>query len=510
MQAGSRKERGPADNLFIFRGVMDHFKFTKKTLFVTAYDFEQAFDSLWLEDCILSLRDVGVDKEYLQLIYNLNKQTSVTVQTPYGPTPIFKTDPIVKQGTVLGPSLCSASTGEYCGQNVGVCVGSTIISSLLYVDDIIDLSGSTDDYVAAHLKALLFSKRKKLNFSGTKCYTMILNKKNKDGEIPVLIIDEENNVILVSEIKYLGDIFNSSGNNDGLIADRVKRGIKAMITIASLMAETEVGVYHVSVMLLLYRSLFLSTTLFNSQAWSNLRKKDIDELRVLQLKFLKRIIGVASSASNSFTYLELGVLPIEYEIEKRQLMYLHKILQLHASDPVSQMFEEMKRLHEAGEKNWWSGIAPCLPKYGLPNLDEIRDLSKDLYAKKVKAAITEVALSRLVKECQGLKKTAKLDYVELKLQEYLTCLYPSQARVVFKWRSETLDIKTHLTYKYQDTVCRGCMSEIEDTEHIMNCGVENPLVTDLSVLDMDSISDENKADLKRMVSRIASFLERIK
>ena len=276
------------------------------------------------------------------------------------------------------------------------------------------------------------------------------------------------------------------------------------------MAETEVGGYHVSVMLLLYRSLFLSTTLFNSQAWSNLRKKDIDELRVLQLKFLKRIIGVASSASNSFTYLELGVLPIEYEIEKRQLMYLHKILQLHASDPVSQMFEEMKRLHEAGEKNWWSGIAPCLSKYGLPNLDEIRDLSKDLYAKKVKAAITEVALSRLVKECQGLKKTAKLDYVELKLQEYLTCLYPSQARVVFKWRSETLDIKTHLTYKYQDTVCRGCMSEIEDTEHIMNCGVENPLVTDLCVLDMDSISDENKADLKRMVSRIASFLERIK
>ena len=131
---------------------------------------------------------------------------AVIVQTPYGPTPIFHTDPVVKQGTVLGPNLCSASTGEYCGENIGVCVGNIIISSLLYVDDIIDLSSSSNDYVAAHLKALLFSKRKKLNLSGTKCYTMILNKKTKDGEVPVLIIDEENNVILATEIKYLGDI----------------------------------------------------------------------------------------------------------------------------------------------------------------------------------------------------------------------------------------------------------------------------------------------------------------
>ena len=510
LQAGSRKERGPVDNTFLFRGVMDHYKFTKKTLYVTAYDFEQAFDSLWLEDCILSLKDVGVEKEYLQLIYNLNKRAAVTVQTPYGPTPIFHTDPVVKQGTVLGPNLCSASTGEYCGENIGVCVGNIIISSLLYVDDIIDLSSSSDDYVAAHLKALLFSKRKKLNLSGTKCYTMILNKKTKDGEVPVLIIDEENNVILATEIKYLGDIFNSRGNNDGLIADRVKRGTKAMITIASLMAETEVGVYHVSVMLLLYQSLFLSTTLFNSQAWSNLRKKDIDELRGLQLKFLKRVVGVASSASNSFTFLELGVLPIEYEIEKRQLIYLHKILQLSSSDPVSQMFWEMKKFHEAGEKNWWSGIVPCLSKYGLPQLDEIKELSKDCYVRRVKKSVTEFALRQLVAECRGLKKTATLEYDCLKLQDYFSYLYQSQARVVFKWRSRTLDVKSHLTYKYKDTVCRGCLIEAEDPYHVVNCGVERKVNTELNVSEMDILDEQEKYLLKTMIHRVASFLERVK
>ena len=291
----------------------------------------------------------------------------------------------------------------------------------------------------------------------------------------------------------------------------MKRGTKAMITIASLMSETEVGMYHVSVMLLLYQSLFLSTTLFNSQAWSNLRKKDIDELRRLQLKFLKRVVGVASSSSNSFTFLELGVLPIEYEIEKRQLIYLHKILQLSSSDPVSQMFWEMKKFHEAGEKNWWSGVAPCLVKYGLPQLDQIKKLSKDCYARKVRESVGEFALKQLVSECCGLKKTADLKYDCLRLQNYFSCLYPSQARLVFKWRSRTLgDIKSHLTYKYSDTVCRGCHDEVEDPYHIINCGVERKLSDALNVLEIDSLDDQKKCTLKTMIHRIASFLEKVK
>ena len=260
------------------------------------------------------------------------------VQTPFGATSIFQTDPIVKQGTALGPCLCSSSTGEYCGQNSGVCVGCTIISSLLYVDDVIDLSCLVHDYLSAHQNALLFKKRKKLTHSGTKCFTMVMNQKQMDGDLPVLMIDENNRVIVTREIAYLGDIFNFLGNNDGLIADRIKRGMKAMITIASVMAETEVGIHYVNIMLLLYRALFLSTVLFNSSTWSNLRKKDLDSLKTLQLKFLKRIVGVASSTCNAFVYLELGVLPINFEIEKRQLMYLHRILQLESTDPVWKLF----------------------------------------------------------------------------------------------------------------------------------------------------------------------------
>ena len=189
LQAGSRKNRSGPHNVFLLRACVDHFKFTKQPLFLTAYDFEQAFDSLWLEDCILSMKNLGVEREYLQLIYNMNKSATVMVSTPYGETSAFKSDPIVKQGTILGPSLCSSSTAEYCGINPGVCVGNLVISSLLFVDDVVDLSSSVEDCKASHENALHFAKKKKLEYSGTKCFSMVIHGKDK-VETPSLEVDE--------------------------------------------------------------------------------------------------------------------------------------------------------------------------------------------------------------------------------------------------------------------------------------------------------------------------------
>ena len=62
LQAGSRKNRGGPDNVFLLRGTIDHHIFTKKPLYITAYDFEQAFDSLWVEDCMLALNDNPTSK----------------------------------------------------------------------------------------------------------------------------------------------------------------------------------------------------------------------------------------------------------------------------------------------------------------------------------------------------------------------------------------------------------------------------------------------------------------
>ena len=505
LQAGSRNNRGGPDNVYLFRGAIDHHKFTRKPLFITTYDFETAFDSLWLEDCILSLQKLGVEKEMLQLIYNLNKRAKVMVKTPFGDTTVFTTDPVVKQGTVLGPVLCSSSTGEYCADNVGVSIGTLLLATLLYVDDIIDLSGSTEDCEISHNNAILFSLRKKLRYALTKCYNMIINE-DRVEELPFLPIDEENNVLTAHEMAYLGDVFNSQGDNTGLVNDRIKRGTKAMVSIAALLGETEVGVHKVSLMLLLYRALFLSAILFNSQTWSKLRKKDIDSLQRLQLRFLKRVVGVAASTANSFIFLELGVLPIQYEIEIRQLMFLHRILNLNEDDPVHKMFENQVRMAEAGEENWWSGVKILLPKYNITvTQDEIKNMSKAKFRWMVKKEVERVAFEHLQLECSNLKKTVNLKYEKLQLQPYLRKLYPNQSKILFKIRSCTLDIKSHSSYKYKDLVCRRCGKEEETVEHVINCSKENIRVRD--VTEIHDFDASERTDILAMIYRIHEFLD---
>ena len=504
LQAGSKTGRSGADNVFLFRGCIDHSVANKTPLYITAYDYEQAFDSLWVEKCILALKNLGVSKEMLQLIYKLNRKAKVVVKTPYGLTDMFETDPIVKQGTVLGSAMCSSLTGEYCGMNDGVKVGNMMLSSLLYVDDLIDLTETLSDREKSHLQAIIFTKQNNMLLSGTKCFGMGINS---DEPLPLLSIDDDKQVIPVEEIVYLGDVFNVKGNNDGLIKDRVRRATKAMISISSLIKETNLGIYEVQVWLLLYRSLFISTVLFNSQTWSGIRKKDIEQLQIIQLKFLKRILNLPSSTPNSFLFLELGVMPIAGEIHKRQLMYLHRILTLSEEDPVHQMFTNLVDFADKGESNWWSQVKPLLAKYNLPqSLDEIKNLSKVTFKGMVNRAVATTVFEELKVECGSLKKTADLSYDKFQLQGYLTKLFPNQARVVFKGRCKTLDIKTHNTYMYrEDTVCRGCGIEVETLEHILNCGQEECLTFDISRIDADS--DNVVTKLIQAANRIMSFKE---
>ena len=46
------KGKGVVNNLFILRGLIDHTDYLGKELWITFYDIEKCFDSLWLEDCI--------------------------------------------------------------------------------------------------------------------------------------------------------------------------------------------------------------------------------------------------------------------------------------------------------------------------------------------------------------------------------------------------------------------------------------------------------------------------
>ena len=504
-QGGSRTNRSPPDNLFLLYGCIDHQKYKNKPLYITAYDFEQAFDALWLQDCVLSLQKIGVPTEILHLIYNLNKEAKITVKTPYGKThPSVLTD-IVEQGTVLGPILCSTSTAEYCGSNIGVAVLDAVVSSLVWVDDTLDLSASAGDAEKSHENALVFGRKKKIPYSKTKCKNMIVNGKKMDHP-PELYIDEAK-VELVQIIEYLGDVINSKGDYSDLVKDRVKRGISAMVRIEALINEAGLGIHTVSVHLLLYQALFLSCITFNSQAWSTIKEVDLEQLEKIQLKCLKKILKLPRSTANSFVFLEFGELPIRCIIDKNQLNFLYHIYHLKEDDPVKIMWQMMEKL--TGEKNWWERVKGLLSKYQV-SMDDVKSMTKNSYKKFVKERVHDVALQNLRDQCKSKERTQSLSFSSLNPQGYLRELYPTQAKIIFQCRSKTLDIKEYRQYMYKDMVCRLCNDAEETLEHVVNCGCQETIDINVLTCDDQEFPYENKLLFTTISTRISRFMDQIK
>ena len=84
------------------RALISHSLYVNQPLFLTFYDIEKCFDSLWLEGCINSLWENGIQNDNLYLIYLLNKKASITVKTPLGNASLFVIKNFVKQGTLSG------------------------------------------------------------------------------------------------------------------------------------------------------------------------------------------------------------------------------------------------------------------------------------------------------------------------------------------------------------------------------------------------------------------------
>ena len=152
LQGGSREDRSTCDNNFILYAVIDHAKYLNKQVFITFYDYSTCFDSLWLEDSMITLWELGVRNEMFALIYKLNEVAKIRVKTPFGLTDEFECQRIVKQGSVLSSNLCSSSTAQLCDVNLagGVCTGSFILNDLIYVDDTTDVNDEINETVSSH------------------------------------------------------------------------------------------------------------------------------------------------------------------------------------------------------------------------------------------------------------------------------------------------------------------------------------------------------------------------
>ena len=156
--------------------------------------------------------------------------------------------------------------------------------------------------------------------------------------------------------------------------------------------------------LLLYRSVFLPRVIHNSEAWSNLSPKDVADLQKAQLSYLRRVLEVPRSTPTAALYLETGILPIEYEIHIKQLVFLKHILDKDSTDPVAQMYNEIYKFQN--ELNWFNNVFELRRRYNLPLNDmNVKSMTKNNWKIFVKNRVKACAFEKLLFHCSSNRKT---------------------------------------------------------------------------------------------------------
>ena len=465
-QNGATKKKSPADNVFITNACIDHAKYLNKAVYMAFYDFKQCFDKLWLEDCIVGLWKIGMRDQMLSLILNMNETSEIVVQSPCGKGKPFHVQRIVKQGTVTGPQLCKVSTAEYGNDTPGFQVGAVNVKPPIFVDDIMSLNMNIADMNESHVKAVLFSYRKRIGYGTPKCLSMVVNAKKCDVS-PVLEIDGHV-MKLVRQSKYVGDFFNDKGTNKDLIEDRLRKGKGKMISLLALGEESSLGRYTIQTLIFLYTTTFMQMVIFNSRAWSHITKGNIIALERLQLRFLKLILWLPMSTPNNFIFLEYGVLPFGKEIDKRRMTYLHHVLTIGRNDPVHLVYNQSLRL--PFEPNWANDVKSLRIEYGITETDEeVSELPYHKWKEIVENKVETRVFEQLCETASKASKTKELAYKSFSTSKYLLNIPTDTARRIARFRSRTFLCKGNQKSSQVNMSCRAGCDSIETQEHLVNC-----------------------------------------
>ena len=438
-------------------------------MFLTLYDYSTCFDSLWLEDTMLSLWDLGIRDEMFPLIHKMNEQALITIRTPYGLSNEFSCPSIVKQGCVLSTNLCGSATGQLINEldvteDCGATVGSALIKGVMFVDDTTTVNSNPIGSHKSNEVVSSFSHRKRLDLNKPKCVQLCVNLRKSEPP-PALFLDDQL-IENVKSSKCVGDIYATNGSKSDLVAERVKKGQGVTVSSLSLCNDITLGQHHVKSSLILYKCVFLASLLFNSSAWSNITQGQFEDLETAQTKHLKRIMQAPNSTSNCLTFLELGILPIKFEVHRRQLMYLHHILHVEPDAPMPLLYEQQSLF--TYEPNWANTTKKLLVQYNLQEID-IKSKTKDEWKLLVDTLVCDVAFTTLKNISSTKSKTYQLSYTTFEPQSYLFETPGDVASFVFRLRGHILNCRNNHHKAHPILTCRSCGVEIETQEHIINC-----------------------------------------
>ena len=521
---GCRKKRNIRDNLFVLNAVINDVKKGKgDPIDAVVYDVTKCFDSLWLNECINDLNEVGMNDDKLPLLYKTNENAKIVIKTPSGSTEPMYIKDTVMQGTVWGGLMCTTTMdqlGKVAYQDEKLTYkykGEVLVPPLEMVDDVVTLSKCGGTSITVNSTVNNFMEHKRLKLNEKKCAKMHIGKKHEN--CPNLKVHGEEMKSSDKE-KYLGDFINTAGTTKDTFATRITRGNAILVEIRSILNEIPLGTRRTEIGLALREAWFINGCLFNSEVWVNVAAQDVQKLEVIDNKILRHILGAHSKVPVEFLHLETGTLDVSSVMAVRRMCYLKTVLNKPETELIRRVYIAMK---ENPLKSDWS--EQIKKDFSLINeeIDEakIASQSDNVYKKHIKEQMRKFALQKFNRMKEKHSKIKDLTYESLgKPQGYITSnlLNNKQTGIIVNLRSRCVRSFRN-NFKTMHPVYQSCpLCEIvpDTQEHALQCQSIKAYMTKKELEELQSVryehlfgSTKDQAKLSTVYINILGIRERL-
>ena len=252
--------------------------------------------------------------------------------------------------------------------------------------------------------------------------------------------------------KYLGDIIANNGKNKENIADRKRKTLATTISINTIAGSEVLNNIETPVLLDLHEKITIPSLLNNAEAWE-LTLTDLRELERIEINSIKSLFNLPIHTPTPAIIFTVGTLYTDIRIHKKQLIYLHRILNRDHSHWTVNMLQTLADLN----LGWYKGIKHTLSTYGLDDtFDNIKRIPKQIWKRNVQEATEQRNRQKLIDNCH--KKEGDIFVPKMKTKSILETL-------------ETSDYKRNPCKEIMSLSKNECKSLIIARFGMLECGV---------------------------------------
>ena len=396
-QFGFTKNLNPLMSSVICSEAIVEAKMSGKPLYLVTIDTRKAFDVVNHVILKKNIFEEGVKMDLWNIVDQLYTDMTSKVKWHGGLSDSFQIDQGVRQGGILSTHFYKLYVDpllhDLKEQALGSFIGATYVGALAVADDFLFMSNSADKLqLMLNLKHMYSGERRySIHPIKTVLVPRVVTQSSKKQDKDRAFYVGESEISACDSSEHLGLIRSTKDENGMNIKKKISLARRTLYSLVKtgvhgsngLNPKTSYKIYLV----------YVIPRLLNGLEVLPINTTQIRQLTAFHLDTLRNIQSLPKRTATCIVYLLLGALPIEAELEKRQVNLMYSVSR--SDNPTLQELRKRQDVVQFPE-SFFIRVAHIIEKYNLPTPDEMNRFSKEQCKHRVKCAVRTYWTQELV------------------------------------------------------------------------------------------------------------------